>query len=111
MTLERKRTLGEQRAYSALVLQLSETEKWFHDFKLKEKHMPPEWWRIEKDVPVRPRKTRITATFDADVAKFYRALGHGYQARMNAVLRTYMLAVISREIETAANKDWKGDPL
>ncbi|MEM8597139.1 MAG: BrnA antitoxin family protein [Pseudomonadota bacterium] len=45
-----------------------------------------------------PKKTRITAAFDADVVRFYRALGQGYQARMNAVLRLYMLALKSKLI-------------
>lgn len=45
-----------------------------------------------------PKKTRITAAFDADVVCFYRALGQGYQARMNAVLRLYMLALKSKLI-------------
>ena len=37
-----------------------------------------------------------TPAYDADVAKFFRTMGQGYQARMNAVLRAYMLAILSR---------------
>jgi hypothetical protein len=38
-------------------------------------------------------------------------MGHGYQARMNAVLRTYMLAMVSKEIRARADLDWKGEPI
>jgi hypothetical protein len=40
---------------------------------------------------------------------WFRALGRGYQPRMNAVLRAYMHAVISKEVERAGDRDWKGD--
>ena len=60
---------------------------------------------------MRRRKTRVTAAFDADTVKWFRAMGHGYQARMNAVLRTFMLAVVSKEILFRKNIDWKYDPL
>ena len=52
-----------------------------------------------------------TRTYDEDVAKFFRAMGHGYQARMNAVLRAYMLAILSREIASRKNEDWMGDEI
>lgn len=39
---------------------------------------------------MRGKKTRMTAACDADLT-LVPLLGHGYQARMNAVLRTYIL--------------------
>ncbi len=59
-------------------------------------------------MPVRRRKVRVHAAFDEDVAKFFRQMGHGYQARMNLVLRTYMLAVLSRWLGRRKNEDWMG---
>ncbi|ETW93764.1 MAG: hypothetical protein ETSY2_50850 [Candidatus Entotheonella gemina] len=41
---------------------------------------------------VTPRKQGIYAKFDEDVIAYYKSLGRGYQARMNAVLRAYMEA-------------------
>jgi uncharacterized protein (DUF4415 family) len=38
------------------------------------------------------RKQQITLRLDRDVIDFFKAGGHGYQTRMNAVLREYMLA-------------------
>ncbi len=96
---ERKRTKREERSYSEMLEEIEELEKWNRDSKLKRAVIPPDWHKVARHVPVRSRKTRITAAFDADLVKWFRSLGHGYQARMNAVLRAYMLAVISREID------------
>ena len=40
-------------------------------------------------MPDRLDKTGITAKFDADMFDWFKAQGRGYQARMNAVLRSY----------------------
>jgi uncharacterized protein (DUF4415 family) len=39
-----------------------------------------------------PEKTVVNAKFDRDVVDWFKSQGRGYQARMNAVLRTYMQA-------------------
>jgi hypothetical protein len=52
--------------------------------------IPVDWTVIAKE-GVSPAKTRITARFDADVVKFFRTLGPGYQAKMNRVLKSWML--------------------
>jgi uncharacterized protein (DUF4415 family) len=108
---ERRRTKAEARSYVEMLRELHELEAWNHDRKLKERMIPPDWHGLERTAPTKPRKTRITAGFDADVVRWYRGLGQGYQARMNAVLRAYMLAVISKEIERRGDRDWKGDPI
>ena len=36
--------------------------------------------------------------FDAEVVKWFRAMGLGYQARMNHVLKCWMLSAIEKEI-------------
>src|SRR5690606_28268387 len=48
--------------------------------------------------PVRPRKKKVTLGLDEDVARWFQRLGAGYHGRINAVLRTYMLALISKEV-------------
>jgi uncharacterized protein (DUF4415 family) len=117
---ERKRSKAEERSYAALLreiedlqadMELAEAEKWNRDRKLKERMMPPAWWRVERDVPVRPRKIRVTAAYDEELVKWFRAMGHNYQARMNAVLKAYMLAMKSREIISHKDIDWKGDEI
>jgi uncharacterized protein (DUF4415 family) len=106
---DRRRSKAEERSYGELMRELHELEAWNADRKLKERMIPRDWRKLEKTAPTRPKKTRITAAFDADVARWYRGLGEGYQARMNAVLRAYMHAVISKEIERQGDRDWKGD--
>ncbi len=38
-----------------------------------------------------PPKTLLSLRIDADVVEWFRAQGPGYQSRMNALLRAYML--------------------
>ena len=37
-----------------------------------------------------PKKELFSVRIDADVLAWFRALGEGYQSRMNALLRAYM---------------------
>ena len=42
----------------------------------------------------RPRKVSVKMNYDADVLEWFRSFGKGYQSRMNAALREYMLTRI-----------------
>ena len=113
---ERKRTKTEERAYAELHDILHELEGVRLDMllafeRLKFDNMPFEWASVEAKVPVRRKKVRIHAAFDEDIAKFFRAMGHGYQARMNAVLRAYVCGVRSRQIASRKNEDWMGNEI
>ena len=108
---DRRRNIEQERAYNSLMMELDEIDRWLKNSKLKQSLIPPDWRRIEREVPVRPRKTKLTAAFDADLVKWFRAMGHGYQGRMNAVLRSFMLALISKEILSRGDRDWKGDEI
>ena len=52
-------------------------------------HIPEAWDTLERDVDVWEPRVKVTLMLDASVAKFYRAQGQGYQARINRVLATY----------------------
>ena len=56
------------------------------------KGCPPGWGRVEDENPTRPRKVHVTLRIDKDVATWFWQQGQGYQSRINAVLRAYMLA-------------------
>ena len=75
------------------------------------REIPHAWRDIETNHPVTPKKVRVTTALDADVAKFFRATGRGYQAKMNDVLRLYMLARLSKYIEAPEDRTWEGDAL
>jgi len=51
--------------------------------------IPEAWDTLEQDVDVTEKKQRVTLLLDASVAKFYRAMGQGYQARINRILSTF----------------------
>ena len=57
------------------------------------------------------RRCGSTRAYDEDVARFFRTMGQGYQARMNAVLRAYMLAILSRALPSKRNEDWMGNEI
>ena len=110
---ERKRSKAEERAYAELepalrVLHDLQMEMRLDYLKLQLDTIPAGWREIEDEVPVRPKKVRIHGAYDADVAKFFQSMGQGYQGRMNAVLRAYMLAILSRELPSKKNEDWLG---
>ncbi|SFJ92522.1 BrnA antitoxin family protein [Celeribacter neptunius] len=47
------------------------------------------WATLEQDLDVTEKKVKVTLRLDESVAKFFRAQGQGYQARINRVLGTY----------------------
>ncbi len=52
--------------------------------------LEPDWHRTVK-IEINPKKP-ISLRVDPDVLAFFRQDGAGYQTRMNAVLRAYMMA-------------------
>ena len=53
--------------------------------------LPPAWDEIWKDADRRdPKRVPVTIRLDADVVKFFKAMGTGYQTRINRVLRMFM---------------------
>ncbi|MCC1493821.1 BrnA antitoxin family protein [Cognatishimia sp. F0-27] len=61
------------------------------DHLFERRGLPREWHDIWEEKDRRDvRRTRCTVAFDADVVKFFKAMGPGYQARMNRVLRAFM---------------------
>jgi uncharacterized protein (DUF4415 family) len=51
-------------------------------------------WETARTVYDPACKKQITLRLDPDIIEFFRAGGPGYQTRMNAVLRSFMLAEI-----------------
>lgn len=72
---------------------------------------PDAWRTLEEDLEVRERKVQVTLRLDESVAKFYRAMGRGYQSRINRILATYAQMRIAKanmfEREFAAwQREW-----
>jgi uncharacterized protein (DUF4415 family) len=54
-----------------------------------EAEVPQAWHTLEADLDVTEPKVKVTLYLDASVAKLFRAMGEGYQARINRVLATW----------------------
>ena len=67
--------------------------------------VPDAWHRLEADLDVVEPKVKVTLRLDASVAKFYRAMGVGYQARINRILETWAQMKIAGVMEAEAMMD------
>jgi uncharacterized protein (DUF4415 family) len=63
--------------------------------------IPAEWNAIAQE-RAQPAKDKVTLRVDADVARFFRAMGQGHLTRMNAVLRAFMLARLAEVVKAEA---------
>jgi uncharacterized protein (DUF4415 family) len=106
---ERRRTVAQERAHLEMMMELERQAADWRDLKLRMSLIPAEWASLERTAPTRPRRKKVTVALDADVARWFHGLGEGYHRRINSVLRTYMLALISKEVLSAGDRDRHGD--
>lgn len=52
--------------------------------------IPPDWHTLAWDIEAQEKKQKVTLYIDQSVIKFFRAMGSGYQARINRLLGSYM---------------------
>lgn len=107
---EPKRSRAEERRYTEMLMELADLQSAATEQHLKGMLIPPDWHKIAAE-RIEPKKARITTLIDEDVLRWFKRAGPGYQTRVNKVLRTYMLGVISKELKGAFDTDWKGDPI
>ena len=84
-----RRARGESRTNWARVDALTE-EELEASIDYEEEGYPI--WETARMIYDPASKKQITLRLDPDVIDFFKAGGPGYQTRMNAVLRSYMLA-------------------
>lgn len=108
---DRLRTNAQERAHVELMIELEKQAADWRDLQLRRSLIPADWGKLETTAPVRPRKKKVTVALDADVARWFQGLGAGYHGRINAVLRTYMLALISKAVLSQSDKDRHGDEI
>ena len=95
-----ERTPAEERAIDRdLALLKMESEltalKWSVEAR---EGLPKGWSEVDRTVPTRPRRQKVTLLLDEDMLRWWRKQGEGYQARINAVLRLYLTAKVSGKI-------------
>lgn len=72
---------------------------------------PKEWHEVWEDQDKRDvKRQRCTVSFDADVVKFFKAMGPGYQPRMNRVLRAFMYFRLAKIVRGADTTDFVTRP-
>ena len=76
-------------AYERFLLNLRALEHDGDAEYLIREFIPEAWDTLEADIDVAEKKVRVTLRLDESVAKFYRAMGTGYQARINRILATF----------------------
>ncbi len=78
-----------------------------HSVIKKDKMLPPGWDEIWRDMDRRdPKRVPVTIRLDADVVRFFKGMGEGYQARINRVLRMFMHYRLAGIIEGPDTTDY-----
>jgi uncharacterized protein (DUF4415 family) len=69
--------------------------------------VPDAWHMIEADIDCHAPKQKVTLILDAPVAKAFKAMGQGYQTRINRILATYLEMKVGHllEVEVVMLKD------
>lgn len=78
--------------------------------RLKDR-VPDAWHTLEHDLDVEEPKVKVTLRLDESVAKFYRGMGTGYQARISRILALWAHMKITKQIRLeermhASLKEW-----
>ncbi len=98
-----KRSKTEEQSFDRMLDALGEQMEEVERLKLSMDLIPPGWHRVAREAPVTPPKTKVSLKLDDDMVAWFRSLGRGWQPRMNAVLRAYMHAVISKAVKGAGS--------
>lgn len=102
-----KMTKRERLNYMYGVEALSMVEEDLMDVMWAYQGCPPEWHTVWADRDRRcGKRIRCTVGFDADVVTFFKAMGPGYQKRMNRVLRGFMHMRLAKIAQGPDTTDW-----
>ncbi len=86
----RPKTKARQRAEDAMYDALMFMRKGDMIERTVREEAPDEWHMLEFDYAVTEKKEKVTLYLDRSVARCFKAMGKGYQERINALLRTWM---------------------
>ncbi|MFK7879795.1 BrnA antitoxin family protein [Roseobacter sp.] len=93
MSPKSQRTSHTQLIHELERLQQELSQDWL------DQSLPDYWTGLDWEAAVERHKTRVTLRLDTDMVRWFRALGPGYQARINRVLRIYWMALMSGHIK------------
>lgn len=73
---------------------------------------PSAWHTITADLDCHEPKEKLTLYLDKSVARTFKAMGKGYQGRINRILQTWLAMKMANQFETYAKiHDHQGDML
>ena len=90
MNSPKRKTKAKEKAEEALYTTLHHLMRGDVLEDLIRDEVPDEWHILEFDYPVTEKKEKVTLYLDRSVARCFKAMGNGYQARINALLRAWM---------------------
>ena len=94
----KSRRLAEARLNQLMFLQtMAASEDYFLDIARKE--IPEAWNTLEMDVEAEGPKEKVTLYLDRAVARMFKAMGKGYQGRINRILETWMQMKMAEKAE------------
>lgn len=67
--------------------------------RVMREEVPDAWHMIEADIDCFEPKEKITLYLDRSVARMFRTMGKGYQARLNRILNTWLAMKIAGLME------------
>tara|TARA_R110000787_G_scaffold42970_4_gene105275 strand:- start:295 stop:663 length:369 start_codon:yes stop_codon:yes gene_type:complete len=70
-----------------------------NDYHVRE-NVPEAWHSIEQDIDCEEPKVKVTLYLDRSVARCFKAMGKGYQARINRLLQTWLHLRAAGMLET-----------
>ncbi len=93
-----RRPQREQAAREMLLKDLTYLyrETWIPNMMADE--TPDAWHTLLHDLDVEAKKQKVTLYLDRPVAKFFRDMGLGYQARINRVLSTFVQMHAAKQV-------------
>lgn len=94
----KSRRMAEARFHKLLWIAAHEDNGFLHDAR---REVPDAWRTLEFDLDVEEPKQKVTLYLDRSVARLFRAMGKGYQARINRILATWMQMKIAEKAELA----------
>jgi len=68
----------------------------------------PQAWHDIAQARTQPKRSKVSLRVDNDVLAFFQTMGPGHTTRMNAVLRTFMLARLAEVVKDSA--DYQATP-
>ncbi|MDV4145140.1 MULTISPECIES: BrnA antitoxin family protein [Shimia] len=101
-TRKRPQTKAAQAARSQLIWDLTYLRRErLIDADIRDE-VPEAWHTLEADIPTEEPKEKISLYLDKSVAKVFKAMGKGYQSRINRLLRTWVQMKIAEEVKLDA---------